>query len=134
MQAPDAAVEGQGLIVLSSEPGETDHNNDKTLKDLGLVDGCALLVDDYLQNYEVRVRLVQNKEEKSWKLLTDPDALPLPGPTEDVQQNDKQDGMQDDAVAGPSKAHEDEDFEIVEEIDDQKPAKRARTDDVMVVE
>lgn len=53
MLAPDAVVEGKSMVVLSSEPGETDHINDKTLEEIGLNDGCALIVDDFLQNYEV---------------------------------------------------------------------------------
>lgn len=137
MQAPDATVEGKGLVVLSSEPGETDHNNDKTLEEIGLNDGCALLVDDFLQNYEVRVRLQQDDDEKSWKLITDTDA-PMPGPKED-----KANGSNGSAepTPGPSKPKEakddsDSDMEIVEEDDDEpapKP-KRRRTEPNEVIE
>lgn len=130
MQAPDATVEGKGLVVLSSEPGETDHNNDKTLDELGLNDGCALLVDDFLQNYEVRVRLQQEEEEKSWRLVTDTDA-PMPAPKEDEKPTNGANGSE--PKPGPSKPKEDSDsdMEIIEEDDDGeptvKPPKRRRT-------
>lgn len=133
MQAPDATVEGKGLVVLSSEPGETDHNNDKTLEEIGLNDGCALLVDDFLQNYEVRVRLQQDEEEKSWKLITDTDA-PMLGPKED-----KANGSNgSEPKPGPSKPKDDSDsdMEIVEEDEDEpvpKP-KRRRTELNEVIE
>lgn len=132
MQAPDATVEGKGLVVLSSEPGETDHNNDKTLEEIGLNDGCALLVDDFLQNYEVRVRLQQEDEEKSWRLVTDTDA-PMPAPKEEEKPANGSNGS--DPKPGPSTSRtredSDSDMEIIEEDDDEptvKPPKRRRTE------
>lgn len=126
MQAPDATVEGKGLVVLSSEPGETDHNNEKTLEQIGLNDGCALMVDDFLQNYEVRVRLQQEDGEKSWRIVTDADA-PALGPKEESKN-----GENGEPKAGPSRPKEDSDsdMEIVEEDDDApvRPPKRRRTE------
>ncbi|KOB64095.1 Ubiquitin-activating enzyme E1, partial [Operophtera brumata] len=136
MQAPDATIEGKGVVVLSSEPGETDHNNDKTLEEIGLNDGCALLVDDFLQNYEVRVRLQQEIEEKTWRLITDSDKPPAPieKPT-----NGSEAGPSKEPKPGPSKPKEDSDsdMEIIEEDGDEpvpKPSKRRRieaTDEVV---
>merc|ERR1719348_2782588 len=57
MVAPDAEIEGKGLILISSEEGETECNNEKFLKDFGLVDGSVLLCDDFLQNYNLKVYL-----------------------------------------------------------------------------
>lgn len=121
MQAPDATVEGKGLVVLSSEPGETDHNNDKTLEEIGLNDGCALLVDDFLQNYEVRVRLQQEEEEKSWRLVTDTDS-PMLGPKEEKTANGA--NGSDEPKPGPSRPKDDSDsdMEIIEEDDNGEPA------------
>lgn len=127
MQAPDATVEGKGLVVLSSEPGETDNNNDKTLEDIGLNDGCALLVDDFLQNYEVRVRLQQEDEEKMWRIVTDTDT-PMPEPKPSNGSNGS------DPKPGPSTSRDndsDSDLEIIDEDDDEpavKPPKRRRTE------
>ncbi|CAF4865150.1 unnamed protein product [Pieris macdunnoughi] len=127
MQAPDAAVEGKGLVVLSSEPGETDHNNHKTLEQIGLNDGCALLVDDFLQNFEVRVRLQQEDDEKSWRLVTDMDA-PMPEPKEDKPTNGANGS---EPKPGPSRPKDDSDsdMEIIEEdegVETTKPPKRRR--------
>lgn len=132
MQAPDATVEGKGLVVLSSEPGETDHNNDKTLEEIGLTDGCALMVDDFLQNYEVRVRLQQEDEEKSWRLVTDSDAE-MPAPKESEKSNGSNGS---EPKPGPSRTRprqdSDSDMEIIEEDDDGEPVvkqpKRRRTE------
>jgi len=57
MVAPDAEIEGKGLILISSEEGETECNNEKFLKDFGLVDGSVLVCDDFLQNYNLKVYL-----------------------------------------------------------------------------
>lgn len=57
MIAPDVEVEGKGIILISSEEGETEANNDKFLKDLGLVDGSILTCDDFLQSYTLKVYL-----------------------------------------------------------------------------
>ncbi|XP_011568472.2 SUMO-activating enzyme subunit 2 [Plutella xylostella] len=134
MQAPDATVEGKGLVVLSSEPGETDHNNEKTLEELGLNDGCALLVDDFLQNYEVRVRLQQEDEEKSWRLVTGADeAMPAPKEAEKSTNGSNGNGS-NEPKPGPSKPKDDSDsdMEIIEEDDGGeppvKPPKRRRVE------
>ncbi|XP_063535377.1 SUMO-activating enzyme subunit 2 [Cydia strobilella] len=123
MQAPDATVEGKGLVVLSSEPGETDHNNDKTLEEIGLSDGCALLVDDFLQNYEVRVRLQQEDEEKAWRVVTQADE-PMPAPKE--EEKEKANGSNgSEPKPGPSTSRKDDsdsDMEIIDEDDDGEPA------------
>ena len=55
MIAPDVEVEGKGIILISSEEGETEANNEKFLKDLGLVDGSILTCDDFLQSYTLKV-------------------------------------------------------------------------------
>jgi len=57
MVAPDVEVEGKGIILISSEEGETEVNNDKFLKDFGLMDGSILSCDDFLQDYKLKVFL-----------------------------------------------------------------------------
>lgn len=133
MQAPDATIEGKGVVVLSSEPGETDHNNDKTLLEIGLNDGCALLVDDFLQNYEVRVRLQQENEEKNWRLITDGDGPPPVPSSAGPVETPKNGADSAEPKPGPSKPRDDSDgsdLEIVEEDDEPvpKPPKRRRTE------
>ena len=61
MVAPDAEIEGQGVVLISSEDdGESDvTTKDKLLKDFGLKDGSILSCDDFLQDYNVKVILYQ---------------------------------------------------------------------------
>jgi len=60
MVAPD--VECGALVLISSEEGETECNNEKTLKEMKLVDGSEIKCDDFLQNYELKAFLWQLKE------------------------------------------------------------------------
>ncbi|XP_015171043.1 PREDICTED: SUMO-activating enzyme subunit 2 [Polistes dominula] len=62
MVGPDVMIDGQGVIVISSEEGETKENNDKTLKQMGLKDGTILKVDDFLQNYVLKITIVHKKK------------------------------------------------------------------------
>merc|ERR1712025_1199954 len=62
MVAPDAEIDGKGVILLSSEEGETEENMDKPLSAFGLGDGGVLSCDDFLQNYTLRVYLWQMTE------------------------------------------------------------------------
>lgn len=59
MVAPDAEIEGKGVILISSEDdGDSDSSTkDKLLKDFGLSDGSILSCDDFLQDYNVKVFL-----------------------------------------------------------------------------
>jgi len=58
MIAPDAEIEGKGIVMISSDPEDgTDANNDKSLSTLGLVDGSVVTCDDFLQNYNLKVYL-----------------------------------------------------------------------------
>ena len=61
MVAPDAEIEGKGVVLISSEDdGEDDDTlKDKLLKDFGLSDGSILSCDDFLQDYNVKVLLYQ---------------------------------------------------------------------------
>ncbi|XP_076035851.1 ubiquitin-like activating enzyme 2 [Oratosquilla oratoria] len=60
MVAPDVEVaDGKGTIIISSEPGETDSNNDKFLKEFNIRDGTQLNCDDFLQNYTLSVTILQ---------------------------------------------------------------------------
>ena len=59
MVAPDVELDGLGTILISSEPGETESNNDKFLKDFKIHDGTRLSCDDFLQNYNLLVTILQ---------------------------------------------------------------------------
>lgn len=64
MVNPDVMVEGKGVILISSEEGETDSNNDTILKNLSIVDGCVLNVDDFFQNYQLSIIIVHRTAER----------------------------------------------------------------------
>ena len=57
MVAPNAEIEGKGVVLISSEEGETECNNENFLKDFGLMDGAILKCDDFLQDYNITVIL-----------------------------------------------------------------------------
>lgn len=75
---PDVLIDGTGTIVLSSEEGETEANNDKTLAEMAIVDGAVLKVDDFHQNYELTVIIVHRKAEYDqsvFEVIADPSQL-----------------------------------------------------------
>ena len=57
MVAPDVEIEGKGVILISSEEGETEANAEKFLGDFDLADGSILACDDFLQEFSLRVIL-----------------------------------------------------------------------------
>ena len=61
MVAPDAEIEGKGIVLISSEDDADNDSStkDKLLKDFGLTDGSILSCDDFLQDYNVKVFLYQ---------------------------------------------------------------------------
>ena len=62
MIAPDVMIDGKGIVVISSEEGETEENHDKMLKELGIIDGVILSVDDFLQNYSLKVTIIHREK------------------------------------------------------------------------
>ncbi|XP_072763055.1 SUMO-activating enzyme subunit 2 [Anoplolepis gracilipes] len=62
MIAPDVMIDGTGAVVISSEEGETEGNNDKKLEELGIKDGAILKVDDFQQNYSLTVFVVYRQK------------------------------------------------------------------------
>lgn len=94
MVAPDAEVEGKGVILISSEEGETECNNDKLMKDLGLGDGSVLSCDDFLQNYNLRVylwQMTEKPEDGSDFIVTGDKSQLQPKEEEEKEEEDKPD-------------------------------------------
>lgn len=78
MLEPDVITEGKGLVLISSEEGETDCNNDKKLNELEVVDGCILKVDDFVQQYELTVIIAHKEADREgdlYEVIADPDSL-----------------------------------------------------------
>jgi len=140
MVAPDAEVEGKGVVLISSEEGETECNNDKFMKDLGLVDGSVLSCDDFLQNYNLRVYLWQMTEKPE-----DGSDFIVTGDKNQLQPKEEEEKMEEDKPETNGANKEDAidvDDDIVEVLansngdnkrsapdDDSEPAaKKARVD------
>jgi len=65
MIAPDVEIDdGKGTILISSEEGETDDIADRLLKDFNIKDGCRLKCDDFLQNYNLNITILEMKSEE----------------------------------------------------------------------
>lgn len=78
MVDPDVIVDAKGIIIISSEEGETECNNEKLLSDMGIVDGCILKVDDFFQNYELGVVILHkdvDREGNLFDIIADPSTL-----------------------------------------------------------
>lgn len=152
MVKPDVMLDGKGIIVISSDEEETECNEEKLLKDLFIVDGCILKVDDFFQNYELTVTIIHKtaeRDEARFEVVAGKDVLkpteiekpkaeePQPGPS----------GVNGGASTsnGAGKAYESDDDDCVmceeepqqpsaekrkfEEDDDESPTiKRARID------
>lgn len=77
MVAPDVMIDGTGTMVISSEAGETEVNNSKTLHEAKIVDGSILKVDDFLQNYELTINVndyePKNKDDPPYILTGNPE-------------------------------------------------------------
>ena len=73
--APDVEIEdGKGTILISSEEGETDQNNSKFLSDFAITSGSRLKVDDFHQNYELVLNIVNctsMADDEEFKILQD---------------------------------------------------------------
>lgn len=96
MVKPDVQRDdGKGSIVISSDPEETLEMEEKLLKDVKIVDGCILKVDDYFQNYELTITIVHKtagRDEPRFQVVAEKDVLkpaeaseeaaePQPGPS-----------------------------------------------------
>ncbi|XP_043471679.1 SUMO-activating enzyme subunit 2 [Leptopilina heterotoma] len=106
MIAPDVMIDGKGVVVISSEEGETEENNDKLLKDIGIVDGTILKVDDFNQNYSLTVTVVQREkptaksESPEFLIVADDESLKPKEETEEKPStsNGQLETVDDDAV------------------------------------
>lgn len=132
MLDPDVLIDGTGTIVLSSEEGETEANNDKTLAVMGIVDGSVLRVDDFHQNYELTVIVVHKKAEYDqslFEVVADPSQLAP----------DKETGGDGEEAAGTSSSssaakvrrvvvEEDDDDDLCVILEDDELAEAAATE------
>lgn len=124
MISPDVELLGKGIIIISSEEGETDDNLSKLLKDCFIVDGCILTVDDFFQNYQLTVTIIHKtpeRDEAKFKIVAEKEVLKPVESVEEIKEknSEPQPGPSGINGAGPSngsKAYEsdDDDLMIVE--------------------
>ncbi|VDK65044.1 unnamed protein product [Onchocerca ochengi] len=89
MVAPDVMISLTGNIVISSEEGETKAISERILEKVGVIHGCILECDDFLQRLELRIRIEHNNELKADEFLIakDTDATAINGQEEGKQGN-----------------------------------------------
>lgn len=131
MIAPDVELcDGKGTILISSEEGETEANNDKLLKDFGIQEGTRLNCDDFLQNYTLVVNVIHSEkleEGAEFEVIGDPDEL-----KKAQEEKAKEDGVGETSAAAnnvPASTTAASDDELVC-LDDDYVKKRKAEDDL----
>lgn len=145
METPEVILDGKGLIIVSSEEDEATLNDDKKLEEMGIVDGCVLKVDDFDQNFEVRIVIIHDEEgiavDINEELLT---AAKAKNKKEDEAADAEMPTAEDlsatksntEPSSGPSQIEDDDDDDdicIVEEPDSETTADDEAFDDVTEV-
>ncbi|XP_013114278.1 SUMO-activating enzyme subunit 2 [Stomoxys calcitrans] len=128
MVNPDVIVDAKGVVVISSEEGETECNEGKLLSDMDIVDGVLLKCDDFFQNYELSIIIVHmdaERDDTMFEVIADPNQLkPKEENAENVKSTGKDNG--NDASDGPSTSKkarindvdDDDDLCVIEDDDD----------------
>ncbi|XP_056381440.1 SUMO-activating enzyme subunit 2 [Hyla sarda] len=128
MVAPDVQIEdGKGTILISSEEGETEANNNRNLSDFGIRNGTRLQADDFLQDYTLLINVLQSKDlEKDVEFEVVGDA-PEKAPQKPVEGSAEgsgksiTNGSDDGAQPSTSTAQEKDDVLIVDS-DEESPS------------
>ncbi|KAH0533745.1 SUMO-activating enzyme subunit 2 [Cotesia glomerata] len=138
MIAPDVMIDGLGKIIISSEEGETEENNDKILEELGVKNGSILKVDDFQQNYSLTVNIVHR--DKPAVRGDVPDFLVV-ADEQDLKPKEEEEPKKDNQVPSTSNGQvtdiidddlleiiPDDDDELMEVVDEEElPAKKRKT-------
>ncbi|XP_052714567.1 SUMO-activating enzyme subunit 2-like [Crassostrea angulata] len=123
MVAPDVEIDdGKGTILISSEEGEMEENNDKFLSEFHVGNGSILKCDDFLQSYELKIIIAHKdklEEDKEFDVVGDLSELhakPL------VEQPTNQNG------STTSHQEEEDDLMIVDEVEVIKSGTKRKAD------
>ncbi|XP_055844029.1 SUMO-activating enzyme subunit 2 [Episyrphus balteatus] len=120
MVNPDVIIDTKGVIVISSEEGETECNDDKTMTEMGITDGALLKVDDFFQNYELSIIVWHMDAERDgplFEVIADKDQLKPQEESVPEKTNGTKRSANDDADDGPSTSKKSR-IEVVEDDDD----------------
>merc|ERR1719325_453190 len=132
MVAPDAEIDGKGVVIINSEEETEKSVGEKTLKDMGLADGSILSCDDFLQDYNVKVILYHSTDLKDgveFELVGDLSKLEAPKPEE--EENGHKNGKNGAETNGSIKNGEESngDRKRKTEGDEEIPSKKTKVDD-----
>lgn len=136
MVNPDVIVDAKGVVVISSEEGETECNEGKLLCEMDIVDGVLLKCDDFFQNYELSIIIVHidaERDEPMFEVIADKNQLKPKEETKKEETNDKANGKQDDMADGPSTSKKARITDVIEDDDDDLCLIEEDDDDVVVV-
>lgn len=135
MLNPDVMFDGTGTIVISSEEGETECNEGKLLKEMHIVDGCILKVDDFFQNYELTVTIFHKTAERNepkFEIVAGKTVLKPVETAEDQKMNEEPQpgpsGLNEAAGTSSSngaKAYESDDDDVMCVEPDQEPVAKS---------
>ncbi|XP_034541376.1 SUMO-activating enzyme subunit 2 [Notolabrus celidotus] len=126
MVAPDVQIEdGKGTILISSEEGETEANNNKFLSDFGIRNGSRLQTDDFLQDYTLLINVLHSQDlerDLEFEVVGEvPEKPPAPQPNQ-VEANSVINGNKDSAQPSTSSKasapDEEDDLMIIDPDDD----------------
>lgn len=145
MVNPDVIVDAKGVVVISSEEGETECNENKLMSEMDIVDGVLLKCDDFFQNYELSIIIVHidtERDEPLFEVVADPNQL-KPKEEEKTKTSENENGNTDDVSDGPSTSKrskinevvddDDDDLCLIEDDDDHtisKPTDKSATEEV----
>ncbi|XP_023126201.2 SUMO-activating enzyme subunit 2 [Amphiprion ocellaris] len=128
MVAPDVQIEdGKGTILISSEEGETEANNNKFLGDFGIRNGSRLQADDFLQDYTLLINVLHTEElerDVEFEVVGEaPDKAPPPQNNQE-EVNSITNGNKDSAQPSTSSKApaEDDDIMIVDSDEEEAAA------------
>uniref|UniRef100_A0A8C5RJK9 SUMO-activating enzyme subunit 2 n=1 Tax=Laticauda laticaudata TaxID=8630 RepID=A0A8C5RJK9_LATLA len=109
MVAPDVQIEdGKGTILISSEEGETEANNHKTLSEFGIRNGTRLQADDFLQDFTLLINVLHSEDlakDLEFEVVGDE----IIGPKSEQSTKNITNGSDDGAQPSTSTAHDDDD-------------------------
>ncbi|XP_076469784.1 SUMO-activating enzyme subunit 2-like [Babylonia areolata] len=121
MVAPDVEIDdGKGTIIISSEEGETEENNEKLLSDFAIKNGTRLKCDDFLQVYSLVItisHIEKLSDDKEFEVVGDLSELQ---PKEEQQQEPVSNGDKESAAPSTAaKDDDDDDLMLIEEEEEE---------------
>ncbi|XP_029464238.1 SUMO-activating enzyme subunit 2 isoform X2 [Rhinatrema bivittatum] len=130
MVAPDVQIEdGKGTILISSEEGETEANNNKKISDFGIRNGSRLQADDFLQDYTLLINILHSEDlekDVEFEVVGDGPEKVTPKPLEQTAKNITN-GSDDGAQPSTSTAQDQDDVLIVDS-DEEGPSPTSNLD------